>query len=69
MQTSAMTETEADRRVADAIEHLRAFARSVESGQTIDPSSQLTGEDIKIVVNVFDDVFDKDYGFIKKNTV
>lgn len=69
MRTSHMTETEADRRVAHAIDHLRAFANSVESDETIDHPSQLTGEDLKIVVNVFDDVFDKDHGITKRRSV
>ena len=65
MRTGCMTETEADCRVAQAIEHLRAFAASIQSAETIDQMSSLTGEDLNIIVGVFDDVIDKNYGIRK----
>jgi hypothetical protein len=67
MRTGRMTEIEAARRVDDAIEHLRAFAASLDAHVIVDRASRLTAADLKIVVEVFDDVLDKEHGVSKKN--
>ncbi|WP_271301176.1 hypothetical protein [Sphingomonas sp. CV7422] len=63
-----MTEKEAARRVDEAIAHLRDFAGSIRGSDVVDRNSQLTGDDLRIVLGVFDDVIDKDYGLIKRST-
>lgn len=63
-----MTEKEAARRVDEAIAHLREFAGSIRGSDVVDRDSQLTGDDLHIVLGVFDDVIDKDYGLIKRPT-
>ena len=68
MPPSGMTEKEAARRVDEAIAHLRDFAGSIRGSDVVDRDSQLTGDDLHIVLGVFDDVIDKDYGLTKRPT-
>lgn len=51
-----MEESQAIRRVADALRHLKAFRASWNAGDLIDQESELSADDLSILIGVIDQI-------------